>query len=600
MKKEKDRFNEEEILRQEENYIRYYEEETGPIRILMKLFRGHYGRMFLGVLFFAVKVSPEWIVPIVTANAINLATQRPDDAIKQFIVNLAAVVTVLLLNIPFTTLYVKNMSLARRSVEAGLRGAMVRKLQQLSIPFYKEMESGRIQSKIMRDVEAVEGLSAQITETILNTALNFSVSLVIVLVKNRIVFLFFLLSVPAAVFLMRAFNGKMRRANSDLRVEIEHTSADVMDMVELVPVTRAHSVETNEIERLTRQLNIVAEKGHRLDTIQTLFGATQWVIFQIFQVLCLFTTSFLAFRSKIAVGDIALYQTYFSKIVGQIAALVSLIPTIMKGTESIRSIGEILASHDTEHNEGKEVLFDIKGEFDFENVSFHYADDPAPVIRNMDLHVKAGETIAFVGSSGAGKSTILNLVIGFYLANEGKVRVDGHDVRDIDLRSYRSHIAVVPQTSVLFSGTIRDNITYGMPDVSEKLLAATVKAANLEEFIASLPNGLDTKVGEHGGKLSGGQRQRISIARAIIRDPKVILFDEATSALDSVSEKEIQHAINNMTEGRTTFIVAHRLSTIRDADRIAVIKDGGVAEIGSFEELMEKKGEFYKLKSLQS
>ncbi len=600
MKKEKDRFSEEEILRQEENYIRYYEEEAGPIRILMKLFRGHYGRMFLGVLFFAVKVSPEWIVPIVTANAINLATQRPDDAIKQFIFNLAAVVTVLLLNIPFTTLYVKNMSLARRSVEAGLRGAMVRKLQQLSIPFYKEMESGRIQSKIMRDVEAVEGLSAQITETILNTALNFSVSLVIVLVKNRIVFLFFLLSVPAAVFLMRAFNGKMRRANSDLRVEIEHTSADVMDMVELVPVTRAHSVETNEIERLTRQLNIVAEKGHRLDTIQTLFGATQWVIFQIFQVLCLFTTSFLAFRSKIAVGDIALYQTYFSKIVGQIAALVSLIPTIMKGTESIRSIGEILASHDTEHNEGKEVLPDIKGEFDFENVSFHYADDPAPVIRNMDLHVKAGETIAFVGSSGAGKSTILNLVIGFYLANEGKVRVDGHDVRDIDLRSYRSHIAVVPQTSVLFSGTIRDNITYGMPDVSEELLSATVKAANLEEFIASLPNGLDTKVGEHGGKLSGGQRQRISIARAIIRDPKVILFDEATSALDSVSEKEIQHAINNMTEGRTTFIVAHRLSTIRDADRIAVIRDGGVAEIGSFEELMEKKGEFYKLKSLQS
>lgn len=600
MKKEKDRFSEEEILRQEEKYIRYYEEEAGPIRILMKLFRGHYGRMFLGVLFFAVKVSPEWIVPIVTANAINLATQRPDDAIKQFIVNLAAVVTVLLLNIPFTTLYVKNMSLARRSVEAGLRGAMVRKLQQLSIPFYKEMESGRIQSKIMRDVEAVEGLSAQITETILNTALNFSVSLVIVLVKNRIVFLFFLLSVPAAVFLMRAFNGKMRRANSDLRVEIEHTSADVMDMVELVPVTRAHSVETNEIERLTRQLNIVAEKGHRLDTIQTLFGATQWVIFQIFQVLCLFTTSFLAFRSKIAVGDIALYQTYFSKIVGQIAALVSLIPTIMKGTESIRSIGEILASHDTEHNEGKEVLPDIKGEFDFENVSFHYADDPAPVIRNMDLHVKAGETIAFVGSSGAGKSTILNLVIGFYLANEGKVRVDGHDVRDIDLRSYRSHIAVVPQTSVLFSGTIRDNITYGLPDVSEELLAATVKAANLEEFIASLPNGLDTKVGEHGGKLSGGQRQRISIARAIIRDPKVILFDEATSALDSVSEKEIQHAINNMTEGRTTFIVAHRLSTIRDADRIAVIRDGGVAEIGSFEELMEKKGEFYKLKSLQS
>lgn len=600
MRKKKDIFNDKEILLQEEEFIRYYEEQTGPVRILIRLFRRHYGRMFLGVLFFAVKVSPEWIVPIVTANAINIATQRPENALSQFIVNLAVVVTVLLLNIPFTTLYVKNMSLARRSVEAGLRGAMVRKLQQLSIPFYKEMESGRIQSKIMRDVEAVEGLSAQITETMLNTALNFSVSLVIVLIKNRIVFLFFVFSVPAAVFLMRAFNGKMRRANAELRVEIEQTSADVMDMVELVPVTRAHSVEANEIERLTRQLNIVAEKGHRLDTIQTLFGATQWVIFQIFQVMCLFTTSFLAFRGRIAVGDIALYQTYFSMIVGQIAALVSLIPTITRGTESIRSIGEILSSHDTENNEGKEKLAGIKGEFDFENVSFHYADDETPVIKNMDLHVKAGETIAFVGSSGAGKSTVLNLVIGFYLANAGRVLVDGHDVRDIDLRSYRRHIAVVPQTSVLFSGTIKDNITYGLPSISEEQLNAAVKAANLEEMIASLPNGLDTKVGEHGGKLSGGQRQRISIARAIIRDPEVILFDEATSALDSVSEKEIQNAINNMTKGRTTFIVAHRLSTIRDADRIAVIKDGQVAEIGTFEELMAKKGEFYKMKSLQT
>ena len=600
MKKKKDVFNNEEILRQEKEFIGYYENQAGPVRMLMRLFRAHYGRMLLGALFYAVKVSPIWIMPIITAKVIDIATIRPDNAVTQFLIYLATVVVVLLLNIPTNTLYVKNMSLARRNVEAGLRGAMVRKLQQLSIPFYKEMESGRIQSKIMRDVEAVEGLSAQITETMLNTVLSFSVSLVIVLVKNRIVFLFFLLSVPAAVFLMRAFNGKMRRANSDLRVEIEHTSADVMDMVELVPVTRAHSVERDEIERLTRQLNIVAQKGYRLDIIQNLFGATSWVIFQIFQVLCLFTTAFLAFKRKISVGDIALYQTYFATIVGQISALVSLIPTVTRGAESIRSIGEILSSHDVENNSGKEKLKDIKGEFDFENVSFHYADDETPVIKNMNLHVKAGETIAFVGSSGSGKSTILNLVTGFYLANSGCVKVDGHDVRDIDLRSYRRHIAVVPQTSVLFSGTIRDNITYGMPDVSEELLNMAVRAANLEEMIALFPKGLDTKVGEHGGKLSGGQRQRISIARAIIRDPKVILFDEATSALDSVSEKEIQTAINNMTDGRTTFIVAHRLSTIRDADRIAVIKDGGVAEIGSFDELMAKKGEFYKLKSLQS
>lgn len=600
MKKQKDIFNEKEILRQEKEFIGYYENQAGPVRMLMRLFHAHYGRMLLGALFYAIKVSPIWIIPVITARIIDIATLRPDDAMSQFLIYLAVVIGVLLLNIPTNALYVKNMSLARRNVEAGLRGAIVRKLQQLSIPFYKEMESGRIQSKIMRDVEAVEGLSAQITETMLNTILSFSVSLIIVLIKNRLVFLFFVLSVPAAVLLMRAFNGKMLKANSEMRKEIEHTSADVMDMVELVPVTRAHSVEHDEIERLTKQLNAVAKKGYRLDMIQQLFGATSWVIFQIFQVLCLFTSAFLAFKGKISVGDIALYQSYFGSIVGQISALVSLIPTITKGADSIRSIGEILSSHDVENNAGKEKLKDIKGDFDFDDVSFHYADDETPVIKNMDLHVKAGETIAFVGSSGGGKSTILNLVIGFYLASSGRVRVDGHDIRDIDLRSYRRHIAVVPQTSVLFSGTIRDNITYGMPDVSDELLNTVIRAANLEEMIASLPNGLDTKVGEHGGRLSGGQRQRISIARAIIRDPKVILFDEATSALDSASEKEIQSAVNNMTEGRTTFIVAHRLSTIRDADRIAVIKDGGVAEIGSYDELMAKKGEFYKLKSLQA
>lgn len=598
-KKEK-QFNDEDILRQEEEFIKYYEDAAGPVRILLRLYHKHYGRMLIAAVFYAIKVSPVWIIPIVTSNVINIATQRPEDSVRQFIINLSLVVVVLLLNIPFNTLYAKNMSLARRNVEASLRGALVRKLQQLSIPFYKEMQSGRIQSKIMRDVEAVEGLSAQLSETLLSVVLNFSVSLAIVLVRNRIIFIFFLLCVPASVFMIRFFGEKMHRANSELREELEHTSADVMDMVELVPVTRAHSVEKDEINRLTQQLNSVAKKGYALDVLQNLFGATQWVIFQLFQVFCLFATSYLAYKGKITVGEIALYQTYFANIVAQVSALVALIPTITKGGESIRSIGEILSAHDVENNTGKKKIKDLKGEFDFENVSFHYSDDPEPVIKNMNLHVRPGETIAFVGSSGSGKTTMLNLVIGFFLANEGKVKVDGNDIREIDLRSYRHQIAVVPQTSVLFSGTIRDNITYGLPSVSDKLLNETIKAANLESFIASLPKGLDTMVGEHGGKLSGGQRQRISIARAIIRNPKVIIFDEATSALDSISEKEIQNAINNMTRGRTTFIVAHRLSTIREADRIAVIKDGQCKELGTYDELMALKGEFYQLKSIQS
>jgi ATP-binding cassette subfamily B protein len=222
------------------------------------------------------------------------------------------------------------------------------------------------------------------------------------------------------------------------------------------------------------------------------------------------------------------------------------------------------------------------------------------VLKHLNLHVNQGETIAFVGESGAGKSTILNLVIGFHLIEEGKVLIDGKDMREIDLRSYRKHLAVVPQTSILFSGTIRENIIYGCENVSDEQLAKVVKAANLTDLIESLPQGLDTMVGEHGGKLSGGQRQRIAIARALIRNPQVIVLDEATSALDSISERLIQEALHNLTDGRTTFIVAHRLSTIRDADKIAVIADGHCVEYGTFDELMELKGEFYRMKMIQS
>ena len=311
-------------------------------------------------------------------------------------------------------------------------------------------------------------------------------------------------------------------------------------------------------------------------------------------------TGYLAYKGNILAGDIMLYQSYFATVVNQVSAIVTLLPTITKGIESVNSIGEVLLSDEIEENEGKEKLQQVDGVFDFKDVSFCYKSNGAKVLNHLNLHVEKGETIALVGESGAGKSTILNLVIGFNLAGGGEVLMDGKDMREIDLRTYRQHLAVVPQTSILFSGSIRDNITYGCGQVSEEELAGVVEAANLADLIASLPDGLDTMVGEHGGKLSGGQRQRISIARALVRNPRVIVLDEATSALDSISEKLIQQALSNLTRGRTTFIVAHRLSTIREADRIAVIADGHCVEYGTYEELMALKGAFYKMKILQS
>lgn len=582
-------------------FIECYKKHKGhPMQILLGLYKGNYHKFFLAVIFFFIKHAPVWVLPIVTANIINDITSGSPETYQNIIIQAMIMIVLVALNIPMNYMYTRYKSLATRYAETGLRRALVRKLQQLSISYHKETQSGRLQSKIMRDVEAVETLSTQMFLSILNIALNIAIALIVTINKSLVVFIFFLLTTPIAAATMVFFRNVMKKRNNEFRKEMEETSARVMEMVELIPVTRAHALEEEEVQKMSGQLFAVAEKGYRLDVIQSLFGSVGWAIFQIFQVVCLGFTGFLAIKGTVMPGDITLYQSYFATIVSQVSSLMSLILTIAKGIESVNSIGEVLLEDDIEQNEGKEIIKDIYGEFDFKDVTFRYNNIDRPVLHNLNLHVDKGETIALVGESGAGKSTILNLVIGFNQVNSGEVLIDGHNMKDIDLRSYRKYLAVVPQTSILFSGTIRDNITYGVDNVDEATLDEIVKAANLTDLINSLPDGLDTMVGEHGGKLSGGQRQRISIARALIRNPKVIVLDEATSALDSISEKLIQEALNNLTKDRTTFIVAHRLSTIKDADKIAVIADGHCVEYGTYDELMNLKGEFYQMKKIQS
>lgn len=582
-------------------FIECYKKYKGhPLRILVGLYKGNYNKFFLAIIFFFIKHSPVWVLPIITANIINNITSGASETYSNILIESLIMVILIGINIPTNYMYTRYKSLATRYAETGLRKALVRKLQQLSISYHKETQSGRLQSKIMRDVEAVETLSTQMFLSILNIVLNIGIALAVTISKSIMVFIFFLLTTPIAALTMVFFRNVMRKRNNEFRREMEETSAKVMEMVELIPVTRAHALEEEEVHKMSGQLFAVAEKGYKLDVIQSLFGSVGWAIFQVFQVVCLAFTGVLALKSVIQPGDITLYQSYFATIVAQVSSLMSLIPTIAKGVESVNSIGEVLLEEDIEKNEGKEVLDDVKGEFEFNKVYLKYSEDGRNVLNGLNLKVKQGETIALVGESGAGKSTILNLVIGFNFANSGQVLLDGKDLSKIDLRSYRKHLAVVPQTSILFSGTIRDNITYGIDNVDDKMLDEVVKAANLTDLIDSLPEGLDTMVGEHGGKLSGGQRQRISIARALIRNPEVIVLDEATSALDSISEKLIQDSLNNLTAGRTTFIVAHRLSTIKDADKIAVIADGKCVEYGTFDELMALKGEFYQMKVIQS
>ncbi|MCM1106808.1 MAG: ABC transporter ATP-binding protein/permease [Blautia sp.] len=578
------------------DYQKIFKENRGNnLKTLIAMYRGKYWQLFWSIIFFIIKHSPVWISPIILASMINTITNPGEDTVKRIVLNSVFMLVMILQNIPTNYVHTYFYAKAIRQVEKELRCAMVHKLQQLSITYHTQMESGRLQSKVMRDVEQIENLSAQFFITLLSIAVNVLAALVIVIFKNVVVFLFFLGTVPIAVLIMVHFRGKIKGYNKDFRKEMEETSVSVMEMVEMIPVTRAHALEERETRKMKARLEQVADKGFHLDMIQTYFGSVSWVAFQVFQVFCLTFTSFMALRGKISVGDVAMYQTYFGSIVGSIANIVGLIPTVAKGLESVSSAGDILLCEDVEVSQENRKRIEVQGQVEFDHVSFRYRDSREPVFSNLSFLVPPGETIAFVGASGAGKTTILNLIIGFMQATEGTIRIDGTDMKELDLHAYREHIAVVPQTPILFSGTLRENITYGMEDVSREQLAEVIKAANLTELVESLPDGLDTHIQEHGGNLSGGQRQRISIARAFIRKPRLLILDEATSALDTASERAIQEATDRLTENRTTFIVAHRLSTVRNADRIAVIEPGGLKEIGSYGELMEKKGAFYRM-----
>lgn len=569
------------------------------VLVLLEFYKGQYHKFLLSTLFFVIKHSPSLVSSLLIANVINGVIEGGEAGKRAILLNAGIWLGLLCLHLPANWLHNQYKSRVIRNTEAGLRAALVRKLQELSIPYHTGTQSGRLQSKIMRDVEAVETLSSQLFVNLLNIIMNLVITLSITAVKNRLILLFFLLVAPVAAATVVAFRRKIHEENRSFRKGMEETSARVMEMVEMVPVARAHALEDKEVARLSALLEETANRGYRLDMIQAHFGAVSWVVFQVFQVLCLVVSGFMAMSGMIRVGDVTFYQSSFTTVVNQFSALINLLPILTKGLESVSSIGEVLSSDDVEHNEGKEQVERVEGAYSFRHVDFAYPGEKRPVLKDLNLTVRQGETIALVGESGSGKTTILNMLIGFILPTKGELLLDGKRIQTLNLRTYRRFISVVPQTPVIFTGTVRENITYGLDQVTEEQVLQAVEAANLSGVIQKLPQGLDTMLEEHGANLSGGQRQRISIARALIRDPQVIILDEATSALDSISEAEIQEALERLTRGRTTFIVAHRLSTVRRADRILVVEKGQIQEEGNYQELMEKKGAFYQMEQLQ-
>ena len=553
----------------------------------------------VAICFFVVKQAPVVLVPLAIGYAINGLEADPKEFIFMNPWVVAGVVVVLLQNVPTNFLYFRMMIPLVRSLTYRIRAAMVRRLQQLSISFHDETEAGRLQSKLLRDVDVIEGTFWMSFESIMGAAFSLATPLAVTLIKDPEMAIVYAVVIPIAIVLQRGFARPITRQFKEFRHAVEAMSARASQMIEMIPVTRAHAVEQEEVDAMGGHLDHVYRRGMRADHTNALFNALVWVSMQLPMIACLALASYLAYKGRISTGMVATYTMFFGSISGSAQMLLAMVPGLARGADAIRSIGEVLECPDIEENEGKAEIDEVDGRLTFEQVTFTYPAGDRPAVADFNLDIATGECVAFVGESGGGKSTLMNLAIGFHRPTSGRMLLDGVDMATLDLRTYRQFIAVVPQHTLLLAGSIRDNVLYGLAGADDTKLRDVIEAANVAEFVDKLPDGLDTIVGEHGAKLSGGQRQRVAIARALIRNPRILILDEATSALDVISEALVQEAIDRLVSDRTTLIVAHRLSTVRKADRIVVLKDGRCIECDTPAKLLEAGGEFSRLHRLQ-
>lgn len=566
-----------------------------PLRTLAYLFAGQRWRLLVAAVAFAFKHSPVWIMPVLTAEVIDIVVDhRP---LRDLAWAAALMALFIGQNYPLSVLFIRQLSLSVRTVETNLRMALCRRLQELSIGYHRRISAGVLQAKIVRDVENVVESTRQTFDSGLAAVTTLAGAIVITAVRVPEFLPVFAVAVPASALLVVAMRRRMTARNAAFRAQVEQMSARVSEMTHLIPITRAHALEADELDRMDRSLVGVREAGIRLDVVNGKFGALAWITFQLLSVACLVGAAWVAWTGvfDVSPGDVVMLSSYFMALTGSVTALLSLAPVVTKGLESVRSMGEVLTEPDLERNAGKAEVTEVAGAVRFEDVRFAYDDAPDEhAVDGLTLDVAAGETVALVGPSGSGKSTVLNMVIGFLAPTQGRILLDGRDMAELDLRTYRRFLAVVPQESLLFEGSVRANVTYGSPELSDDAVRAALRDANALEFVEAM-GGLDAVIGERGARLSGGQRQRLAIARALVRDPRVLVLDEATSALDTASERLVQEALARLMTGRTTFVVAHRLTTVQGADRIAVMRDGRLVEVGAHAELVARGGAYAQL-----
>ncbi len=484
-------------------------------------------------------------------------------------------------------------------MEADIREDLFAHLQKLSFKYYDKNRTGQIMSKVLNDLNDITELAHHGPEDIFISIVMFSGSSVILFSVEWRLTLCLLFMLPIIAWYAATRRKKMRDAFSDVRVKIADVNAQLENSISGIRVVQSFTNEAHEIERFAEGNSIFKTAKQVSYRAMSTFMSGMNFLTNMSNALVLIIGGYCVIVGTMNGSDLVVFLLYINIMLQPIQRLINFTQQFEQGMSGFRRFIEIMDTDvDIKDRPDAIDLGEIKGNIEFNNVTFKYNDDE-DVLNNVSLKIEAGKTVALVGPSGGGKSTLCQLVPRFYDCLEGFVSLDGIDVRDIKLNSLRNAIGIVQQDIFLFAGSIRDNIKYGDINATDEEVIDAAKRARVHDFIMSCPEGYDTNVGEKGVRLSGGQKQRLSIARAFLKNPPIMILDEATSALDTQTEREVQRSIYELSEGRTTLVIAHRLSTIKNADEIIVLTEDGVAEYGSHEKLYSNNGIYTKLYDAQ-